>query len=208
MKQSNGRLRNIVFDFGGVLVHFEPARFLAGRGDHVDDIDHIRRCVYDHADWQNFDCGRLSMETLAERAAPRLGWSQADTRRLLDETLDAIVPIEGMPAFAARLRDSGYDIYLLSNMPADFHPHFVENTPYWDIFTGEIVSGHVDLLKPDPAIYKALLDKYDLKAAETVFVDDRPENIEAARGLGMHGLLCDNPAQCRSDLTTLLEIQT
>ena len=56
-------------------------------------------------------------------------------------------------------------------------------------FDGMIISGREKLIKPDPAIYRLLLSRYGLNAAETVFIDDRAENIRAAQSVGMQGIV-------------------
>ena len=72
-------------------------------------------------------------------------------------------------------------------------------------FDGIVVSGEEKLIKPDPEIFKVLLDRYNLKAEESVFIDDSPANIKTAEGLGFKAVLFDNIENVRSRIGQLLQ---
>lgn len=85
-----------------------------------------------------------------------------------------------------RLRKAGVPNYSITNFSG---PKFIlaqERFPFLAGFDGVVVSGDEKLLKPDHAIYRLLLDRYDLEAEDCVFIDDSKANVEAARGVGMH----------------------
>ncbi len=208
MSRPAPEINNIVFDFGGVLVHFDPDSMIKKFLGHDANTLEIRNEVHSHPDWQLYDRGRLDRPTLMQRVSSRLGWDASQADALLQANLESITPIAGMPEFVKNLHDAGYRVFLLSNMPADFHPHFVETTPYWNYFDGEIISAHVDLLKPDPAIYHALLHKYHLRAVQTLFVDDLKENVQAALDVGMRAVQCTDAESCRGEIIRMLGLMT
>ena len=86
-----------------------------------------------------------------------------------------------------RLKSHGYCVYYLSNIPQDVLD-LLRDRGVLDGFDGGVASCEVHINKPDPKIYKALLDKYSLKAEECVFIDDRLENVQAAFRLGFAGI--------------------
>jgi putative hydrolase of the HAD superfamily len=69
---------------------------------------------------------------------------------------------------------------------------------------GSVISYEVQIVKPENGIYKALLAKYNLKAEECVFLDDKPENIEAAVKLGFHGIVVESEKQAKTELNNLI----
>ena len=80
-------------------------------------------------------------------------------------------------------------VYALSNWPAETFPHARARFGFLDWFDGIVISGEVGLKKPDAAIYRHLLESYGIAPRTTLFIDDVPENLEAAEALGLNGLL-------------------
>jgi putative hydrolase of the HAD superfamily len=108
-----------------------------------------------------------------------------------------------MVEWLLKVSAAGIKTGLLSNMPADLAAHVQDNFDWMKKFTFKTFSAHVKLVKPDPAIYEHTLRGLDVKASETLFVDDRENNIEAARTLGMHAIQFQSIEQFRNDLEVL-----
>ena len=103
-------------------------------------------------------------------------------------------------ALLLRLREAGVPNYCITNFSS---PKFIlaqERFPFLAGFDGIIVSGDERLLKPDPAIYHLLLDRYGLKAEDCVFIDDSQPNVEAARGVGIHAIHCSEGIDLAAEL--------
>ena len=83
------------------------------------------------------------------------------------------------------LKEKGYRIYLLSNYNGDFFRAHTKDADFINDIDGKVVSYEIHKIKPDAEIYEYLLEKYDLKAEESVFFDDREENTKAAEKLGI-----------------------
>jgi 2-haloacid dehalogenase len=75
--------------------------------------------------------------------------------------------------------------------------------PFLDLLDGIVVSGDEGVIKPDPRIFRILLDRYRLAANESVFIDDNPKNAHAASALGIHGIHFQSPPQLRRELAAL-----
>ena len=103
-----------------------------------------------------------------------------------------------------RLRGEGYGVYYLSNFSyqaLDTHPWI---RPLLSEMDGGILSCEEHLTKPDPAIYRLLLERYSLTAARCVFLDDTPRNVAAARELGIHGIVVESMGKALEELRLLL----
>ena len=88
----------------------------------------------------------------------------------------------------AMLKEKGYRIYILSNYSEElFHMH-TNGAAFLDLLDGGIVSYQVHALKPDREIYEILLARYDLVADQCLFFDDRADNVEGARKVGIHAI--------------------
>ncbi|MFT3848198.1 MAG: HAD-IA family hydrolase [Propionivibrio sp.] len=101
------------------------------------------------------------------------------------------------------LRRNGIRTFALTNFSAETYPLAVARFPFLKEFDGTVVSGEEGVVKPDPEIYERLLRRYSISAARAVFIDDRRENVEAARRLGFHGIHFVEPRAARAELQAL-----
>ena len=108
----------------------------------------------------------------------------------MNEWRDALIINDKMISFLKKVRENGYKTYILSNAPHEIPPFLVNNdlTQYFD---GQIISAEEKVSKPDQGIYNLLLDRYDLNPEESVFLDDKLENIEAAKEVNINGIVYD-----------------
>ena len=112
-------------------------------------------------------------------------------------------PIEKTVEILSELKDKSVPVYALSNWSAETYPTAVGLYPFLKWFDGEVISGQVKMIKPDAEIYLHLLNSFNLQAEETVFIDDRQDNIEAAEKLGIKGIRFTSPGQLREELRNL-----
>lgn len=181
-------MKNIVFDFGGVLVDWNPHhlydKYFGSREKAEWFLNNI--CLYS---WNlQMDGGKPFAEGVAELQAEHPEWSEAiaiyHTRWI--EMMNG--EIEGMASVIRRLKMAGYGVYGLTNWSAETFPMIRDTYPVFQEFDGIVVSGEEHLLKPDAAIYKCLLERYDLQAEESLFVDDNADNVAGARNVGMKAI--------------------
>jgi putative hydrolase of the HAD superfamily len=192
--------RNVVFDFGGVLVRWQPEAIIAGLYADEPSRAQVREAVFRHPDWIDIDRGTLSENTAIERFATRMGRPVAEMRALMQHMKDSLTPLPGSIALLEELARRGVPLYGLSNMSAPIFALLKSRHEHWDRFRGIVVSGEIGLVKPDPEIFHHLAKRYDLIPAETVFIDDHLPNIESARRLGFRTIHFADPQQCRSEL--------
>ena len=93
---------------------------------------------------------------------------------------------------------------MISNAWPDLHDYLVEKRVE-NAFDALVISAEVGIMKPEPEIYQLALDKLGVSAREAAFVDDTPLNVEAARALGMHGILFREPVRALSDLKEIMK---
>jgi 2-haloacid dehalogenase len=192
-------IRDIIFDIGWVFVgiHPEPMLdFLAKHGAPAMDLN----TTLEQVRLADHETGRLDGAGLIERLsalAPR-----APLAALRQQWLDMLAPLEDMMQLARQVAMQ-HGVYLLSNI-GDLHwDHLVARHSVDRIGHGALPSFQAGVMKPDTAIYALAERKFALNPAATVFVDDRAQNIEAARARGWHGIVHRNFNDTREALLRL-----
>ena len=199
-------MKNIVFDFGQVLIHFEPSYMVGKYVSDPDDAKLLEEVVFDRLYWDPMDIDAISdaeVVRLAKERLPERLWDITDT--IYYNWIYNLPEMEGMSELIGYLKDErGCKLFLLSNISAYFAEHYKE-IPILERMDKCIFSGVCKLQKPDEAIYRHLCSECGIIPEETVFIDDRKENIEAAARIGIKGYLFDgDAAKLRNYLDELL----
>ncbi len=196
-------LRAVIFDYGMVLT--EPANALAHQL--MLGLTRLDAAAFEHAYWLHrpaYDRGTLHgltyWQALARTANIMLEpvviaqLIELDIRMWTDLNPTMMRWVEQL--HAADLRTA-----ILSNMSADVLAHMRANFDWLRRFDQLTWSCELDMLKPEPGIYRHTLERLGVRAEEALFLDDREENIEGARAVGLHALVFRTVAQLRDDLT-------
>ena len=194
---------NIVFDLGGVVLSWDPATIVASVFDDDRDRKLIVEGVFAHPDWTALDCGTLSRNEAVDRAVARTHIAPAKLHALFEAIPRALVPVSSTLELITQVREAGNRLYVLSNLHRTSFECVRSTYTVFDLFDGWIVSCEVGMCKPAPAIYRRLLDDFELDPAATVFVDDMPANVDAAAKLGIGTILFRDVASCRGQLQSL-----
>ena len=197
-------IRNVVFDVGGVLLEWNPASTIAELYPDKATQAVIRQQMFEHADWHEFDRGTLSYEAAVEHFAKQTGRSPDETRTLIHATRESLRPIAGSLQLVDELAAAGVHLYLLSNMPVSTFDYLVQHHKFFAHFKHLVISGAILLVKPEPAIYKHLVEKTGIVPAESVFIDDLLKNVIAAQECGFHAIQFTGLASCREQLRAYL----
>ncbi|MBC8507016.1 MAG: HAD family phosphatase [Anaerolineales bacterium] len=198
-------IENIVFDLGGVLIEWNPERIIAGFTDDPELSQTLMVSIFDHPDWAAKDRGTYSETELTQRFAQRTGLSVGDITELMLAIKNSLLLMPDTLPLMDELRTKGYTLYCLSNMPVEHYVHLKNKCDFWDKFEGIVISGQVNMVKPEPEIYQYLLSEYQLDPATCVFIDDSPKNIEVARSIGMNGIVFTDVQSCRQELRAMLK---
>ena len=178
-------IKNIIFDFGGVVMDWDPRYFFK---DHFNDDEKMEHFLKNIAtdEWNaKQDRGRTLAEGTEIQVAKHPEWEK-EIRAYYDNWTTMLKSeIPQNVEVLRKLEHSKYDLFGLTNWSAETFPYALENYDFFKIFEGKIVvSGTEKLIKPDPAIWEVLLNRYQIKAEESVFIDDNAKNIEVAKSLG------------------------
>ena len=178
-------IKNIIFDFGGVVMDWNPRYYFK---NHFNDDDKMEFFLKNIAtdEWNiEQDRGRSLAEGTKIQIAQFPDWEK-DIRAYYDNWKTMLKgDIPENVAVLRKLENSNYELFGLTNWSAETFPFALKNYDFFAIFKDKIVvSGIEKLIKPDPKIWHVLLERYNLKAEESVFIDDNPKNIEVAKSLG------------------------
>ena len=181
--------KSIIFDLGGVMVDFDPKAYLIDRLCNAAIEEQVYDLTFGSEEWQQLDAGLVSRfngnSSMLKKA--KAAGREFEVQGVLDDWLHILRPRRRMQELVQRLKNHGYSVYYLSNIPQDVLELF-QTRGVLDNFDGGVASCEVHINKPDPRIYQALLDKYSLRASECVFIDDNLANVQAAFTLGFVGI--------------------
>ncbi len=194
----NKKITTVVFDMGQVLIHWTPFAVTEHLGLSKEDMDLLLKEMFNTVEWVCLDHGTLTREQAVARVEKRI------PERLwpaVEETIFGwwkrpLKPMKGMAELVRELKQKGYKLYVLSNAGTDLRDYFFR-IPGSECFDGIMVSAEEKLIKPMPAIYHRLAEKFQLDLGECVFIDDAPANIEVAIQTGLPGI------QFKGDVTRL-----
>ncbi len=200
--------RTLVFDIGGVVVHWQPRQLIRDVLPTLAHDDASAQAVAANVfqafaaggDWAEFDLGRIEPEALAARIAARTGYPVQGLRALIAAIPGHIQPMPASMALIERVRAAGHRLALLSNMPGPYADHLEAQHACFAWFEARIFSSRVGLIKPQRAMFEHARDVLALDLGNALFIDDHPVNIEAAQACGWQALHFQNAAQCEGEL--------
>jgi putative hydrolase of the HAD superfamily len=195
----------VILDYGQVLAHSATPE---GFGRMAKILNSSFETFY--ALWQNtrdpYDRGDFTPEEywlkLAAQANSSIDRSQIEILRNVEIEIWSHLD-QGMLDWVSQLRAKGIKTGLLSNMPRDLVAYLRANCEWMENFVFKTFSSEVRMIKPDPAIYEHTLHGLGVSASESLFVDDREINIQAARALGIHAIQFSSIAQLKDDLEAM-----
>ena len=189
-------IKNIVFDFGQVMIQYKPNLMADKYIDDPSDREAIYTVLFDRAYWDPLDWRGITDEELISASKARL-----------PERLHAILPkiyynwiynlpeMPGMNELVSGLRSKyGVRVFLLSNISEYFANHAYE-LPVMNHFDKCVFSAVAGCIKPSAEIFDYLCRECDILPEETLFIDDSEKNIKGARDFGLLGYVFDGDAE-------------
>lgn len=187
MNHSNSTVKNIIFDFGGVLMDWDPRYFFKDYFNDDERMEYFLKHIAEDEWNAEQDRGRQLAEGTEIQIRKHPEWEK-ELRAYYDNWTTMLK--SDIPQNVAVLRQLGetdYQLFGLTNWSHETFPYALKNYDFFKLFNGKIVvSGEEKLIKPDPKIWYVLLDRYSIKAEESVFIDDNAKNIEVAKQLGFY----------------------
>jgi 2-haloacid dehalogenase len=194
----------VVFDFGGVLLHWDPRQLY--RRFFSNDLEAAERFLaeVDFHGWNyHQDRGRSFKDAVAELSSQFPHYSdliQAYPDNYIESIVDAYWDTVNI---LKQLKQKGYPLYGLSNWSAEMFPHAREKYDFFELFDNIVLSGAVGYNKPEPEIFHILLERTGRRAQECLFIDDSLPNIEQARRMGFATVHFESPEQLTEELHNL-----
>ena len=187
-------IKNVVFDCGQVLIHFDPKYMVERYVTDPADSALLQEVVFDRLYWSKLDLGTITDEEVVAAACARV------PERLHGAVSDIyyhwiynIPEREGMRELTRRLKADGVKLCLLSDISKYFIAHRDEIT-ILDVFDTCVFSADYGLVKPHREAFENLCRVCELDPSETVFVDDNPINVKGAEDFGIRAYLFDGDA--------------
>lgn len=200
-------IKNIIFDFGGVLLDWNPRYLYKSYFNNDEEMEHFLADIC-NGEWNiKQDAGRPFAEAVKELQAKYPEYAEAI--QMYDDDWEKMLKCElpGSIDLLKELKSIGYGIYGLTNWSAEKIGYAFANYSFFSLFDGIVVSGVEKVVKPDRKIYEILLERYSLKPGECVFIDDNQDNVDMAKVLGINAIRFDNIGNVKEHLETLLNKQ-
>ncbi|MBP3550196.1 MAG: HAD family phosphatase [Alistipes sp.] len=197
-------LKNIVFDLGGVVVAHNEESFAEKLGEFFSFVfGPDMKCVPSF--WCDYDLGVRTIDETAASVAEYRKCSVEEAKANMLYAISLQEEVEPTVRLIKELKERGYKLYVLSNMSKEYI-EFLRKLSVFEYFDYEVVSCEVHLGKPNPEIYKYLLEHCGLNPSETIFIDDRHDNVEVAAELGITPFHFDrrNPEKACEELREII----
>lgn len=202
-RTENNMIKNIIFDIGNVLADFRWRAFLQEKGFSEAMINRIAAATVEHPVWSELDRGAWSEEQLMEAFVANDPEIEREIREAFGNMSGMVTLRDYALDWVKELKAKGYGVYYLSNFGKKVEAECADSLAFLPLMDGGILSYQDQLIKPDAAIYELLLNRYDLRAEECVFLDDTQKNVDGAENCGIHGICFQTKQQAQEELRKL-----
>ena len=187
-------IKNVIFDFGQVMVRFDPYAIAAHTLNDPADAALLVPILFDRLYWDRLDAGTISDQEVLDAVCARLPERlHAAARAIYFDWIYRLPTIPGMPELVQHLKACGIRVALLSNISHYFVSHAHE-IPTLALFEYCVFSADLGITKPDARIFAKACEGGGFTPAQTLFVDDSPANVQGARDFGLQAYLFDGDA--------------
>ncbi|MBR1853247.1 MAG: HAD family phosphatase [Lachnospiraceae bacterium] len=197
-------IQNVIFDIGNVLTDFRWRDFLRDKGFSEEMIARIAKVSTENVLWRELDRGVWSWEKLIRAFIAEDPEIEEELHKAFDDMQGIVTIRDYAIPWVKELKEKGCQVWYLSNFSEKIQRECRDALAFLPYMDGGILSYQEQLIKPDREIYELLLGRYGLQAEDCVFIDDTPANIEAAKELGIHGIVFQTREQVRKELSALL----
>jgi len=189
----------VIFDLFQVLIDWQPDPFYTSVISDKNRLAYFLNEVM-HKDFGLFTDGVPVLKPVLSLLKEKHPDFSKELDMYIDNEYKMINVIDGTVDIAKELKSKGIKLYMLSNISIESVP-WLKSEPFFPLFDGAILSGEIDVAKPDPRIFQYLFDKYNVRPEDAVFIDDRLENTKAAEEAGLSSILFTNPENLKKELT-------
>lgn len=197
--------KNIIFDVGKVLVSYEPDAYMESQGLDEETRTAINGAMFKNKLWDMLDQGVISAEEALEKFIAGAPKYETQIRQIFGTVGKTIELYPYAMEWIQNLKARGHKVYILSNYAEHTMEQTREKLKFLDLVDGAVFSYECKQVKPNAKIYEHLRKKYSLNCSECIFIDDRPENVEAAKRNGIPAFEFKNYEQAKQVLDEMLQ---
>jgi len=192
----------VIFDIGNVLAEFCWKDYLLNLEMCEEAKKEISDKIFCGDVWNEFDCGKKTDEEIIQQCLLLIPDYEKEIRMVFDTVEKVAFEYDYAKSWIEELKAKKYKIYLLSNYGKNAFER--KTYSFIELVDGKVISYEVKSVKPEPQIFQALLNKYDIVPENAVFFDDKEENVIAARTHGINGIQFWSKEQAEKELAALI----
>lgn len=183
--------RNIIFDFGNVLLEWNEEKIVTNFSDKKEEQEILKNVIFKSKEWIKLDEGTLDYDTAITIFEQNLPIDLKDkVKEIMNNWYKYMLMNTKIANLIKDLKKNGYKIYALSNTHIPVYK-YIKNSEIGKYFDGFIISAIEKMMKPNKEIYRRLFEKFELIPEECYFIDDNEKNIKSSRECGMNGYVFD-----------------
>ena len=184
-------IKNIIFDLGNVVLKLKWNILLDTYSNNNDDKNILKDVIFDSKEWEKLDEGTIKKKDAINIMLSKLPLHlHTPCISIMKDWQKGLILNNEIIDFIKKIRKNGYRTYILSNAPLDISKYLNQNNLN-QYFDGQIISAEEKIIKPNPQIYKLILERFSLEPNECLFLDDKTENIDSAIACGINGYVFD-----------------
>jgi putative hydrolase of the HAD superfamily len=180
-------IKNIIFDIGNVLINWNPAMIVKESFPNHPDQESLTTALFKSQIWYDLNLGNLTIKDAIIEYNTTLGLDIVVLNKIMSNLFNSLTPINETIALLKKLHALGIPLYSITDNVPELIECEKNKYDFFNCFIDITTSYEVKTFKPDPLIYKHLLEKHKLIANECLFIDDILKNVEGAIKVGMKG---------------------
>lgn len=199
-------IKNVIFDFGAVLFEWNPAKIVSTFTDSKNEQALLLEHVLNHPDWLSLDRGTMLMAEAIPRCAARVNLPESRMEDFFEHIQSSLHLIDETYDLVNQVLSLNFSAYFLTNMSSAFFEKLNERHGLYQLFDGGLVSGKELTIKPEAEIFELLCQRFDIDPSESLFIDDQPKNLDAAKAFGFEVFQFKSPPESCTSIRNLLNI--
>lgn len=193
-------IKNIILDIGDVLVKSNYHEFFIGKGCDKKTAQRLEKATFFTPAWKELDRGVWVFERIVDEFVKNDPAIEENIRSVFTDMSGFISAYPYAADWICKLKQRGMKVYCFSNISDKICQDCANELQFLKYADGKILSCQEHLIKPDPAIYRLLLNRFGLSPEECIFIDDIEQNVTAAKELGLHGIRFQGQEQADQEI--------
>jgi putative hydrolase of the HAD superfamily len=198
-------IKNVIFDLGNVLISFRPSEYFDKKNYPGALKTTILTDIFGSKEWLMLDNGDITTPQAIDAIAKKSSLNKEEIAHIFNLRTDLMFPLDTNVRLVPELKKRGYRLYFLSNFPLDIFEEVRTGYFFFRYFDGGLISAEAKSSKPEPGIYKLLLEKYSLLPNQCLFIDDLERNVKTAELIGIKGIFTNGSLEISDEIEKALK---